>query len=511
MFLLFLLLEWWCTAATTTKGGRGGNWELLLNNSGVVAMHMALTHRNTVLIFDQTSAGPPATACTAVVAVTDRSRRAGHTLLSTILHPTPSAPRPPHRHVTGGHGEGSRKIRYYRPCSDRRCGWEESNASLANERWYATNQVLPEKDRVFIVGGLKVFTYEFMPKSSSSESAFELPFLRQTRSRREGGGNLYPFVHLSTDGNLFIFANRDSILFNYRRNRVIKHFPTIPGDGGRNYPSTGSSVLLPLEYKDGFRKAEVMVCGGAAAGAFRAAKHHHYLKALSSCGRLVVTADNPKWAMEEMPGPRLMSDMVILPIEGHQPAYHPFLYKPKKKVGTRFSVLRSSRIARMYHSSAIVLPDGRILVAGSNPYKRYLFNSGARYPTELRVEAFTPHYMGKFYDEKRVSNVSIECNSRSNGIRYGEEFNVMFALARRSEEIGFHVYAPPFATHSISMSQRMLKLGYRELVREVGGTTHSAVVLAPPSPAVAPAGFYLLTVVNGGIPSKSEWVRFVHG
>nr|CAD1834450.1 unnamed protein product [Ananas comosus var. bracteatus] len=506
MFLLFLLLEWWCTAATN-KGGKGGKWELLLNNSGVVAMHMALTHRNTVLIFDQTSAGPSATAYTAIVAVTDRSRRAGHTLLSTILHPTPSAPRPPHRHV---------------------CGWEESNASLANERWYATNQVLPEKDRVFIVGGLKVFTYEFMPKSLSSESAFELPFLRQTRSRREGGGNLYPFVHLSTDGNLFIFANRDSILFNYRHNRVIKHFPTIPGDGGRNYPSTGSSVLLPLEYKDGFRKAEVMVCGGAAAGAFRAAKHHHYLKALSSCGRLVVTADNPKWAMEEMPGPRLMSDMVILPIgeiiilngashgcagwqKAINPAYHPFLYKPKKKVGTRFSVLRPSRIARMYHSSAIVLPDGRILVAGSNPYKRYLFNSRARYPTELRVEAFTPHYMGKFYDEKRVSNVSIERNSGSNGIRYGEEFNVMFALARRSEEIGFHVYAPPFATHSISMSQRMLKLGYRELVREVGGTTHSAVVLAPSSPAVAPAGFYLLTVVNGGIPSKSEWVRFVHG
>ncbi|ESR53206.1 hypothetical protein CICLE_v10023980mg [Citrus x clementina] len=34
-----------------------GKWQLLLNNTGVVAMHMALTHLNTVIMFDQAGVG----------------------------------------------------------------------------------------------------------------------------------------------------------------------------------------------------------------------------------------------------------------------------------------------------------------------------------------------------------------------------------------------------------------------------------------------------------------------
>ncbi|KAG0487591.1 hypothetical protein HPP92_009686 [Vanilla planifolia] len=37
--------------------GMSGTWELLLNSTGVVAMHMALTHLNTVVLYDQTSSG----------------------------------------------------------------------------------------------------------------------------------------------------------------------------------------------------------------------------------------------------------------------------------------------------------------------------------------------------------------------------------------------------------------------------------------------------------------------
>ncbi|KAG1370051.1 putative Aldehyde oxidase GLOX1 [Cocos nucifera] len=340
----------------------------------------------------------------------------------------------------------------------------------------------------------------------------------------EKGNNLYPFVHLSSDGNLFIFANRDSILFDYHRDQIIKKFPRIPGDGARNYPSTGSSVMLPLEHEDGFRKVEVMVCGGSVAGAPRAAKRGQFLDALSSCGRLVITDENPEWVMEEMPGPRVMNDMLILPT-GHiliingakqgcagwqmatRASYHPYLYEPKETVGKRFSVLNSTGIARMYHSSAIVLPDGRILVAGSNPYRRYTF--GVAYPTELRVEAFTPYYMGRFFDYKRAWNLSIQCDRLNDGIGYGEEFSVWFELERKpADVVKFYAYPPPFATHSFSMNQRMLKLECRSIVRDVGGRTH-AILKAPPSSIVAPSGYYLLTVVNGGIPSKSEWVRFI--
>ncbi|KAJ3671738.1 hypothetical protein LUZ60_007817 [Juncus effusus] len=535
-FILFIVINCFYFASAE-HNGRGGTWNILLNSSGVVAMHMAVTHHNTVIMFDQTKAGPSDyrmegchhdsdSTCWAhsveydigsnsirpLVLQSDTWCSSGAFLANGTLA------------QTGGHGEGSRKIRYFRPCSNGRCGWREDSESMVDERWYSTNQILPEKDRIFVIGGLNVFTYEFVPKSSPNEGAFNMPFLRETRNRLEEGDNLYPFVHLLPDGNLFIFANRDSILFNYKTNKVVKTFPKIPGDGARSYPSTGSSVMLPLTYEDGFSRAEVLVCGGSAPRAYQASRRGELHEALNTCGRIVVTDQNPDWTMEEMPGPRVMSDMILLPTgdvlilngashgcagwdHADNPVRHPYLYKPNRINGSRFSMLQRSSIPRMYHSSAILIPDGRILVAGSNPNRRYLYD--VKYPTELRVEAFTPYYMNPFFNAKRAHNVTVRFDHRNYGVRYGEEFVVRFDLTRKPGVVEFYVYAPPFNTHSLSMGQRMLKLQCNSFERKSGGSTR-ALVVAPPSPAVAPAGYYLLTVVNGGIPSVSKWVRFVH-
>ncbi|ONK58230.1 uncharacterized protein A4U43_C09F9890 [Asparagus officinalis] len=544
LFIISTLLSLLRMAASTITD-RGGRWDLLLNNSGVVAMHMALTHRNTVVIFDQTRSGPSGyrlnsrkscyfnddgdtndnpTTCWAhsveydissntirpLVLRSDTWCSSGAFLSSgTLLQ-------------TGGHGNGIRKIRYFRPCTDKKCSWTESKSLLEDSRWYATNQILPEKDRVFVIGGLKVFTYEFIPKSPNDEGSFNLPFLRQTRNYKEKGDNLYPFVHLSVDGHLFIFANRDSILFNYKTHKVAKEFPRMPGNGARSYPGTGSSVMLPLDYADGYNKTEIMVCGGGAPGAYQASRKHKFLEGLKSCGRIVITDDDSRWLMEEMPGPRIMSDMLILPtgdiliINGaHQgcagwnkakrPAYKPYLYKPNKRPSKkRFSILNSSNIARMYHSSAILLPDGRILVAGSNPYKRYTFHN-VKYPTDLRMEAFSPYYLDTALDDRRPSNVSVD-----DEIKYGQEFGVKFELKNVRRWVKFVVYAPPFATHSLSMNQRMVSLECVGIEREESGAV-TAMVVAPPSARVAPAGYYMFTVVNERVPSKSVWVKFVHG
>ncbi|WOL11316.1 hypothetical protein Cni_G20078 [Canna indica] len=549
---LILSLLTWCFLlhpAVTQDSRTGGSWQLLLNSTGAVAMHMALTHLNTVIMFDQVSAGP--SALRMLGCHDDRNLScwvhsveydvAGNTIRPLAIDADPwcSSGALLSDGVllqTGGFRSGSRKINYFTPCSDGRCVWVLSAAPLSNERWYATDAVLPEKDCVFVVGGIRAFTYEFVPKSSPGEAAFELPFLRQTYNKDEKGDNLYPFVHLSSDGNLFIFANRDSILFDYKINKVIKAFPTMPDEGPRSYPSTASSVMLPLDHCDGFRKVEILVCGGAAAGAYGAAKHGNFLPGMKSCGRLVITDDATNWEMEDMPGPRIMSDVILLPtgdvllINGathgcagwgmaKYPSFSPYLYNPNAPGGERFTVLNPSSVARMYHSTAILLADGRVLVGGSNPYKEYTYN--VTYPTELRLETFTPHYMEEFFDHKRPSNISIERGGNSSvgsGIKYGEEFGVLFQIGKRAKQLEFVAYAPPFNTHSQSMSQRMLKLECRraEIIGGGGGGRHDgghavrAVLVAPPSAVAAPSGYYLLTVVNGGIPSRSEWLRFVH-
>ncbi|KAI3464161.1 hypothetical protein Pfo_020824 [Paulownia fortunei] len=538
-------------AAISNRGK--GKWQLLLNNTGVVAMHMALTHHNTVLMFDQTGSGPSGyqlrrryngTRCKGMRNGLQDSSCYAHSVEYDVLR---NNIRPLNIETdtwcssgsmlsngtliqTGGFGTGSRRIRYFESCGNGHCDWRQGKKLLSDDRWYASNLKLPENDdRVIVVGGRSVFSYEFVPKKSSGEKSFNLPFLHKTYDKNEGGNNLYPIVHLSSDGNLFIFANRDSILFNYKRNRVVKTFPRIPGDGSRSYPSSGSSVILPLDHTNGFRKVEVMICGGAASGAFAAARQGRFLKGLRSCGRMVITGNNHKWKMENMPGQRLMNDMITLPT-GHvliingvkngcagwnhasNPSLQPYLYKPKKSLGKRFSILKSTKIARMYHSSAILLPDGRVLVAGSNPNNKYIFKN-VPHPTELRLQAFTPGHMAQEFDDIRPYNVSIYTSRNDEGVGYGEEFAVKFLLEKKNKkpihEVVFTAYAPPFTTHSISMNQRMLILKCKNMVRTEDGWL-SALVEAPPSPKVAPSGYYMLTVVNNGIPSRSQWVRFIH-
>jgi len=53
------------------------------------------------------------------------------------------------------------------------------------------------------------------------------------------------------------------------------------------------------------------------------------------------------------------------------PTYQPLLYDPSKPRGSRLTSegLGSSNIARLYHSTAILIPDGSVLIGGSNPHQ----------------------------------------------------------------------------------------------------------------------------------------------
>jgi len=188
--------------------------------------------------------------------------------------------------------------------TDRHCDWVEAAEPLKVGRWYSTNQLLPD-GRQIIVGGRNTFTLEYAPPSSKT-SAIYFPFLNQTADSK-GPNNWYPFVHLLPHGELFIFANRDSIIYDYKLNKVVRTFDKIPGSA-RNYPSGGSSVMLPLGWENNWQKVYILVCGGATSVISQASCQ-------TTCGRIEVTngVANATWAMEVMPSPRCMGDMVLLP------------------------------------------------------------------------------------------------------------------------------------------------------------------------------------------------------
>ncbi|KAM0019051.1 putative galactose oxidase [Helianthus debilis subsp. tardiflorus] len=525
------------TSTAATDGG-GGSWTFLQKSIGISAMHMQLLPNDRVIIFDRTDFGASNISlpdgkcredphervlkrdCTAhsveydVVLNTIRPL-----MVLTDVWCSSGALTPDGSLVqTGGFNDGERVVRVFdKSCG--KCDWKEIPSGLVNRRWYATNHVLPD-GRQIVIGGRRQFNYEFYPKTTSSDKAYSLAFLVQTNDPFIEN-NLYPFVFLNTDGNLFIFANNRAILFDYSRNQVLKTFPEIPGGEPRNYPSTGSGVLLPMRVVQGkVAVVEVLICGGAPKGAFVNANNGKFDGALKSCGRIKISDPEPKWVMENMPSGRVMGDMVLLPNGevliinggssgtagwelGRNPVFHPAIYRPNNAINSRFVVQKPSTIPRMYHSTAILVRDGRVLVGGSNPHTYYNFTN-VLFPTELSLEAFSPSYLYPGSSKIRPKIISPITQTK---IQYGKQIVVRFTVQNQVvlNRISVTMVAPSFNTHSFSMNQRLLVLDGGN-TRSVGKLTYEVNVTTPPSGHIAPPGYYMLFVVNQDIPSEGIWV-----
>ncbi|KAK9054395.1 hypothetical protein SSX86_025473 [Deinandra increscens subsp. villosa] len=526
--LLFLLIIVHQSPPCSAAGG--GSWSLLVQNAGISAMHMQLLPNDHVVMFDRTDSGisnislpkgkclPDSNDCSAHSVEYDVATQMVRPLFVRTDTWCSSGSLTPDGNLvqTGGSGDGFKVVRVYKSCGT--CDWRELPGGLAEGRWYATNHILPDR-RQIVIGGRQMFNYEFFPKMSPTEKAYDMPFLAQTNDPNEN--NLYPFVFQYYDGNLFLFANNRAILFDYSKNKVVKTYPTMPGGHPRNYPSSGSAVLLPLRIKNGVVEAyDVLVCGGAEKVSFGNALNGKFDDALDTCGRIRVSDPNPQWVMETMPMGRVMGDMVLLG-NGHvliingaakgvagwdlgrDPVLHPVIYRPNDKVGTQFEVQNPSMIPRMYHSTAVLLRDGHVLVAGSNPHQKYEFATPL-YPTELRIESFSPDYL-----DRSASRLRPKITKANLVMRYGKPVDISFMITGPMDPkmVMVTMVAPPFNTHSFSMNQRLLVLDHREPVKGARKNRYTIGVTAPPSGNIAPAGYYMVFVVYKDIPSPGIWAK----
>ncbi|KAL2633937.1 hypothetical protein R1flu_005416 [Riccia fluitans] len=531
--LLKILILLLCSSLRTLQvEAQGGSWELLVENAGIASMHTMVTHYGNVIFLDRTNIGAsqinlaPGTPCREnpdeQILLKDCT---AHTVEFT---PGPNTIRPlfiftdtwcssgqfgPDGTMTqtGGDADGLMKIRTFTPCADGTCNWvEQSTQQLQEGRWYASNQILPDGTQI-VVGGRSVFSYEFIPNVNKSPPVF-LPLLNETND--DHNDNYYPFVHLLPTGNLMIFANQDSIIYDYKTDNVVRILPRLEGTP-RNYPSAGSSVLLPLTAEDGYTKSEILICGGAQFNGFGDPQR----PAANDCGRIDVGDPASDWTKETMPFARNMGDMILLPnlhtliINGAQtgsqgwgfadnPALSPVQYDPTAAPGSRFTTMNPTTIPRMYHSTANLLPDGRILVAGSNTHQYYDFTGP--YPTELRVEAFSPEYLNAANGVRRP-NITAAPES----IGYGQTFTVTVAITGGAPAgtVKLLMCSAPYTTHSYSQGQRQLNLAVTAPMAAGDGTTYTIMGTSPPTAEIAPPSYYMLFALNDGIPSTAVWVK----
>lgn len=173
------------------------------------------------------------------------------------------------------------------------------------------------------------------------------------------------------------------------------------------------------------------------------------------------------------------------------PTLRALLYDPEKAKGQRWTQLAQSSIPRLYHSVALLLLDGTVLVAGSNPNEMPVLSPkpGAPYITEFRVERFTPPYLQGTKASLRPTNVQVPATLTADGSTY----TISFGVPASTKSVKIVLYHGGFVTHSVHMGHRMLYLdntGWK-----AGQTKQTLNFKTPPNRNLAPPGPYVVYVV----------------
>jgi hypothetical protein len=421
-------------------------------------------------------------------------------------------------------GDGFRALRYFKGSLDKNDsaqeGWDEPGHLLDTARWYASVQTLQDK-RVLVasgsINGLDPLkrennnpTYEILDENGRpATSSISLPILEKNQPYY-----MYPFIHLLKDGNIFIFVARSADIYDVTRQSTIQNLPDLPGDY-RTYPNTGGSVLLPLTSENGW-EPDVMVCGGGAYQDINSPTD-------PTCGRIRPLAQEPTWDLERMPDGRGMIEGTILPdgkvlwLNGcrvgaqgfglaKQPILDAWMYDPEQPRGSRWTIAGTSKIPRMYHSVALLLLDGTVMVTGSNPVEQPVLesdpsNPATAYVTDFRVEIYTPPYLIGDNLFKRPKDIWL---SRKDLAADGTNFVISFTVPQGAKSLKIALYHGGFVTHSVHMSHRMV---YLDSEGFLPGLQHQAVkVTMPPSTSIAPPGPYVVYVVVDGVPGIGQFV-----
>jgi hypothetical protein len=143
----------------------------------------------------------------------------------------------------------------------------------------------------------------------------------------------------------------------------------------------------------------------------------------------------------------------------------------------------SNNVTRVYHSTTILLPDGRLLHAGSG--------DGGNLPREVSAELFSPPYL---FLGARPSITSAPAS-----VGYGG--NLVLGSPDAGRITAVSLVRLGAVTHGFDQNQRFNALEFR---RTAGGIT----ALAPADPALAPPGDYMVFLLAGtGVPSVARIVR----
>jgi hypothetical protein len=375
-------------------------------------------------------------------------------------------------HVTGGHlGDhiGSNLTAVF----DFRTRAWSSVAPMNAARWYPTNTTLANGEVAVVSGTVDgPSNVNTLPEVWNAASGW----------RALNGAQLtlplYPWMHLAPNGKLF----------NSGPGQTTRYLDTSATGGwstvaltnfGSRQEYAGASVM--------YEPGKVLIVGGNPTTATAEvidlnaavpqwqytnpmAQARRYLNAtLLPDGKVLVTGGSSS--------PIGVGDMLgaVLAAEMWDPA-----------TGT-WSTLASMSVARMYHSTAVLLPDGRILAAGGG---------GASQTNDFN------HYDAEYYSPPYLfKGARPAISSAPESAAYGQTFTVGTPNAASIAKVT--LLGLSSTTHEFNQNQRFVALAFSPTADGTG-----LAVSVPSNPNIAPPGYYMLFILNGaGVPSVAQMVR----
>ena len=149
--------------------------------------------------------------------------------------------------------------------------------------------------------------------------------------------------------------------------------------------------------------------------------------------------------------------------------------------GSWRTVASSASMLRGYHSSSLLLPDGRVLHGGGG--------DGASTPDNLDYEIYSPPYLFK-------GARPTVTGTTPNTVAYGQQVFIETPDAASITKVTFIRFGS--VTHAFDWAQRLVPLTFSQ-------TTGGITVTIPSSRTAATPGPYMLFLVNGnGVPSVAR-------